>query len=82
MGCQGCRKRSIVNSRVAPESSGIEFPIVYVICRHCGALRAMRFNLATQFVKLECEECNHKMFHVLKQAPTPEVLKKLTAQSR
>lgn len=81
MACRKCLKRRKVNRgippRVSEEALDIEFPIVYVVCRNCGALRTMRFNIATQFVKQECEQCNNLLFHVMKQAPSPELLKKL-----
>jgi len=82
MSCRGCRgNRNIrtANSR-GTITNDIESPIVYVLCRNCGLMRAMRSNLATHYVRLVCEACNHKVFHALKQPPTPEMLKKLIIQ--
>jgi hypothetical protein len=80
MGCQGCRRSKNLNSTQPNNTttlSAIDMPIVYVVCRGCGTLRAMRFNLATQFVKTKCEICGKLLFFLLKQPPTPETLKRL-----
>jgi hypothetical protein len=78
MGCCNKRSRSPSN-RVSVDSveNEVDLLVVYIVCRICGTMKTVRYNLAKAFVTLPCEDCNQRNFKVLRQPPTPIQLKKL-----